>query len=72
MMYRVKITHCAPIIENILGANYPYYLKDDHDLWIEVDSDEEASIIENIELLQTKTFQEVQVLENLYNELYND
>lgn len=71
-MYRAKITHCAPIIENIYGANYPYYCKDAHDLWIEVKSEEEASIIDNIELHQTRTFQDVQELENLHNGLNHD
>lgn len=71
-MYRAKITHCAPIIENILGANYPYYLKDDHDLWIEVKSVEEASIIEFIEHYQARTFQYVQKLEDLYNGTNHD
>lgn len=64
-MYRAKITHCAPIIENILGANYPYYLKDAHDLWIEVKSEEEASTIDLIERHQALTFQYVEQLQNI-------
>ncbi len=71
-MYRVKITHCAPIIENILGANYPYYLKDDHDLWIEVKSEEEASTIDLIERHQALTFQYVEQLQNIIEERNHD
>ena len=64
-MYRAKITHCAPIIENIYGENYPYYLKDAHDLWIEVKSEEEASTIDLIERHQALTFQYVEQLQNI-------
>lgn len=64
-MYRAKITHCAPIIENIYGKNYPYYLKDAHDLWIEVKSEKEASTIDLIEIHQGLTFQYVELLQNI-------
>lgn len=71
-MYRAKITHCAPIIENIYGANYPYYLKDVHDLWIEVKSEEEASTIDLIERHQVLTFQYVEQLQKLIEDRDHD
>lgn len=45
MMYRAKITHSAAIIANIYGADYPYYVKDAHDTYIEVKTEIEASTI---------------------------
>lgn len=61
-MYRVKITHCAPIIENIYGANYPYYCKDKKDLYIEVRTGKEEYFIDLIEQLQATTFKVVELL----------
>lgn len=72
MKYRVKITHCAPIIDNILGANYPYYCKDDKDLLIEVNSEEEASTIDLIEKHQVLTFQYVEQLQKLIEDRDHD
>lgn len=61
-MYRVKITHCAPIIENIYGANYPYYCKDNKDLYIEVRTGKEEYLIDLIEQQQAATFKVVELL----------
>ena len=66
MTYRAKITHCASIIANIYGSQYPYITKDDHDVWIEVTTEEQASIIAMIEHYQSKTYEAVKYLtENL-------
>lgn len=71
-MYRVKITHCAPIIENIYGSQYPYYLRDVHDLWIEVKTMKEQTLIDFIEEFQEKTFLYVQKLQKAIEERSHD
>lgn len=63
MMYREKITHCASIIANIYGSKYPYIIKDEHDVWIEVETVHEAMYIAQIENLQRLTFQQVNLLD---------
>lgn len=65
MMYRAKITHCAAIIANLYGTNYPYYVKDKHDTYIEVDTEQEAEHIEMINHYQSRTFQIVETLQEL-------
>ncbi len=65
MMYRAKITHCAAIIANIYGSDYPYIAKDFYDTWIEVKSQEEVDLINDIEHEQECTFIEVKNLEKI-------
>lgn len=62
MSTKVKITHCAPIIENIYGSWIPTITKEGRDVWIEVETPLEAQIIEAIEWLQTRTYIHVQRL----------
>lgn len=64
-MYRAKITHCAPIIENIYGKKHHYYMKDAKDLWIKVNSEDEASTIDLIERHQALTFLYVELLQKI-------
>lgn len=65
MMHRTKITHCAAIIANLYGTNYPYICKDKNDTYIEVKTEEEAATIEAIEYEQSKTFEYVELLKNI-------
>lgn len=62
-MYREKITHCSPIIENIYGKDYPFICKDSKDLWIEIKTEEEATLIQAIEYHQSLTFDYVKRLQ---------
>lgn len=67
-MYKQKITHCAPIIDNIYGKDYPYISKEGKDIWIEVETEYEAVSICSIETNQKWTFELVQQLtEHLNN-----
>lgn len=64
MMYRTKITHCAAIIANIYGADYPYICKDKYDTYIEVKTEEEASTIGLIDAHSAIIYQYVKYLED--------
>lgn len=46
MKYRTKVTHCVSQIKNINKYAAAHILKDAHDLWIDVDTEEEAAQIE--------------------------
>lgn len=65
MSTKVKITHCAPIIENIYGSCYPSITKDGHDVWIEVKTPDEVLLIDIIEYHQEWTYKYVQQLTKL-------
>lgn len=64
MMYRAKITHCAAIIANIYGADYPYILIDKHDTYIDVNTELEASTIGLIDSHSMIIYQLVKYLED--------
>lgn len=71
-MHRAEITHCAPIIENIYGSQYPYYCRDAERLFIEVKTSREWCAIEDIEYHQKKTFSYVQELQKAIEERDHD
>lgn len=64
MMYRAKITHCAAIIANLYGTDYPYYVKDVHDTYIEVKTEAEAATIGLIDSHTAIIYQLVKYLED--------
>lgn len=62
MKYRAKITNIVPQIRNISKYATGYICQDFHDLYIEVDTEEEAQLIEEL----NNTFQKAFAI---YNEL---
>lgn len=62
MKYRAKCTHCASPIMNIYPRRNNYYVTDANDLYIEVSTEEEANLIEQLNGHQESSFR-------IYNEL---
>lgn len=54
MKYRAKITDCRQTIGSIYDLYDGKVRKDKYDEWLEVDTEEEAEIIEEINRLQAK------------------
>ena len=62
MKYRAKITNIVPQIRNISKYALSYICQDFYDLYIEVDTEEEAELIEELNNTYYKAFA-------IYNEL---
>lgn len=62
MKYRAICTHCVSPIMNIYPKSKNYYCADAHDLYLEVDTEEEANLIEQLNGYQEGSFR-------VYNEL---
>ena len=62
MKYRAKITNIIPQIKNIKAYEKGYICRDKEDLYIEVDTEEEAELIEELNNTYQKAFA-------IYNEL---
>lgn len=62
MKYRAKITNIVPQIRNISKYAIGYICRDTQDLYIEVDTEEEAELIEELNYTYQKAFA-------IYNEL---
>lgn len=65
MKYRAKITNIVPLIRNISKYSERYICKDTKDLYIEVETEEEQSLIELIDYYQFATFETYKKLLNL-------
>lgn len=64
MKYRAKITNIIPQIMNIKKYEYAYILHDATDNYIEVDTEEEAELIEDMNYTYRKAYL-------IYKELIN-
>lgn len=62
MKYRAKCTWCAPLLYNCDKYVNAYYPRDKYDTYIEVNTEEEANLIEQLNGHQEATFK-------IYNEL---
>lgn len=62
MKYRAKITNIVPQIRNISKYATRYICRDTKDLYIEVDTEEEVELIEELNYTYQKAFA-------IYNEL---
>lgn len=62
MKYRAKITNIVPQIRNISKYAKSYNCRDTQELYIEVDTEEEAELIEELNYIYQKAFA-------IYNEL---
>lgn len=62
MKYRAKITNIVPQIRNISKYAKSYICRDTQDLYIEVETEEEAELIEELNYTYQKAFA-------IYNEL---
>lgn len=62
MKYRAKITNIVPQIRNISKYANSYICRDNEDLYIEVDTEEEAELIDELDYTYRKAFA-------IYNEL---
>ncbi len=62
MKYRAICTHCVSPIMNIYPKSKNYYFADARDLYIEVDTEEEVNLIEQLNGYQEGSFR-------IYNEL---
>ena len=56
MKYRAKCTWCAPLLMNCKKYAKAYYPHDNRDTYIEVDTTEEANLIETLNGYQEGTF----------------
>lgn len=56
MMYRAKITYCIPQVQNIEKYEKSYICTDAKDTYIEVTSEKEAELIEELNDLYKKAF----------------
>lgn len=55
MLYRVKITSCAHLFDNIYGTEYAYICKDEKEIYAEVRTEEEANLIEQLNTHQEES-----------------
>ena len=62
MKYRAKITNIVPQIMNIKAYERRYYLEINKELYMEVETEEEAELIEELNNIYQKAFA-------IYNEL---
>lgn len=62
MKYKVKITHCAPLISNLKKYEKCELFHDATDTYIEIDNSQELLLIEDIEGYQAATFKKYQQL----------
>ena len=62
MKYRVKITHCIPLISNLKKYEKCELLHDATDTYIEIENIQELLYIEDIEAYQAATFKRYQQL----------
>lgn len=60
--YRVKITNCMPQIDNIYDLSGSYIIKEQNEIFLDVKTEEEAQLIEELEQHQTES-------RRIYNEL---
>ena len=60
--YRVKITNCMPQIDNIYDLSGSYIIKEQNEIFLDVKTEEEAKLIEELEQHQTES-------RRIYNEL---
>ncbi len=65
MKYRAKVTHCVSQIRNINKYAAAHILKDAHDLWIDVDTEEESTLIEVFDLYMNLAIKEYKKLVEL-------
>lgn len=64
MKYRAKITNIIPQIKNVKKYEYNIVIHDAQDMYIDVDTEEEAELIEEMNWTYRKAFQ-------IYKELIN-
>lgn len=62
MKYKVKITHCAPLISNLKKYEKCVLFHDATDIYIEIENSQELLLIEDIEGYQAATLKKYQQL----------
>lgn len=56
MIYRVKCTHCLPLLDNLKKYAYTPFRHDERESYIEVETLKEEGLIRLLEFYQEQTF----------------